>query len=69
MPLPETADVGKIMEAMKGEHMPHDQKVAIALDIARKHGAKIPKKKVKRGRKYGRGAIEMAMKKGMEKHG
>ena len=42
MPLPKTQDVGKMMHAMKGEDMPHKQKVAIALSQAKKAGAKIP---------------------------
>ena len=39
------------------------QAIAIALDMARKSGARIPKKKVKRGGKYDNGTVDMAMKK------
>lgn len=47
MPLPKTTDVGKIMHELKhkGKKRPHKQRVAIALDVARKAGANIPKKK------------------------
>lgn len=47
MPLPKTKSVGKVMRFLKKEkpNMPQKQKVAIALETARKAGAKIPKKK------------------------
>lgn len=49
MPLPETTDVGKIMRKLNKEGgRSRKQKIAIALDVARKSGAKIPKKKRKR---------------------
>jgi len=45
MPLPKTSEVGKIMSFLKKEKpgMASDQKTAIALNQARKHGARIPK--------------------------
>ena len=44
MPLPKTADVGKIMHKLNKEGgRPRKQKFAIALSQARKHGANIPK--------------------------
>ena len=44
MPIPETRDVGKTIKFLKKEKpsMPRKQKTAIALDVARKAGAKIP---------------------------
>lgn len=47
MPLPKTQDVGKIITELKrsSTKRPHKQKVAIALDVARKAGANIPKPK------------------------
>lgn len=47
-PLPKTSSVKKIMRKLKGERKyGKKQKIAIALTQARKHGAKIPKKKKK----------------------
>ena len=44
MPLPETTDVGAIMHELKGgKKRPRKQMIAIALDTARRAGAKIPK--------------------------
>lgn len=46
MPLPRTRNVGKIIRKLKEEGgRPQKQIVAIALDVARKAGANIPKKK------------------------
>ena len=51
MPLPKTRDVGKIMRKLNKEGgRSRKQKVAIALSVARKAGAKIPKKKGKRSK-------------------
>jgi len=49
MPLPETSDVGKIMDFLKKDspNMSRKQKIAISLSQARKHGAKIKKPKGK----------------------
>lgn len=46
MPIPETRDVGSTIKFLKGERpgMPQKQKTAIALNVARKAGANIPKK-------------------------
>lgn len=45
MPLPKTADVGKIMGELKeGRKRPYIQRIAIALSHARKMGADIPQK-------------------------
>lgn len=46
MPIPKSKDVGKTIKFLKKENpgMPQKQKVAIALDVARRSGAKIPKK-------------------------
>ena len=43
MPIPETKDVGKTISFLKTEKpgMPKKQKIAIALDVARRSGAKI----------------------------
>lgn len=49
MPIPKTRDVGKIIGFLKREGgRPHKQIVAIALDMARRRGAKIKKKKKKK---------------------
>ena len=47
MPLPKTKDVGKIMRKLKKEKpgMKKKQKIAIALETARRAGAKIKKRK------------------------
>lgn len=47
MPIPKTRKVGKTIRFLKKEKpaMPKKQKVAIALDVARRAGAKIRKKK------------------------
>lgn len=46
MPLPKTRDVGKVMKVLNKEGgRPRAQKVAIALSVARKSGADIPKKR------------------------
>lgn len=44
MPLPKTSSVGTVMRFLKKENpsMPAKQKVAISLNQAREHGAKIP---------------------------
>ena len=49
MPIPKTRDVGKTIEFLKKEKpgMPQKQKVAIALETARRAGAEIPKKRDK----------------------
>lgn len=39
MPLPTTQNIGKILKALKGEKKPKAQKIAIALNIARRAGA------------------------------
>jgi hypothetical protein len=45
MPLPKTANVGKIMSKLASEGgRPRRQMIAIALNQARKSGADIPKK-------------------------
>lgn len=46
MPLPHTTDVGKIITELKHSKRKRSRKqmIAIALDQARKSGAKIPKK-------------------------
>jgi len=46
MPIPKTRKVGKVIRFLKKEKpsMPKKQKVAIALETARRAGAKIPKK-------------------------
>ena len=46
MPLPKSKDPGKIIAKLNQEKpgMPRRQKVAIALNQARKAGAKLPKK-------------------------
>lgn len=51
MPLPKTQSVSKLIKFLKKEKpsMPHDQMVAIALERARKAGAKIKKPKKKKG--------------------
>jgi len=53
VPIPKTQDVGKTISFLKKEKsgMPHKQKVAIALDTARRAGAKIPTKIIKFKRK------------------
>lgn len=53
MPLPKTSSVKAIMHFLKREKpsMPQKQRVAVALSQARKHGAKIPKRKSKSRRK------------------
>jgi len=49
MPLPKTKNVGKIMKKLNEEGgRSEKQKVAIALDVARKAGAHIPKKSIKK---------------------
>lgn len=50
MPIPQTKDVGKTIRFLKHDKpgMPQKQKVAIALSVARKAGASIPKKKKKK---------------------
>ena len=50
MPLPKTKDISKLIRFIKKEHpeMSQKQAVAIALNQARKSGAKIKKKKVKK---------------------
>ena len=50
MPLPKSKDPGKTIKKLNKEKpsMPRKQKVAIALSQARKAGANIPKKKVKK---------------------
>lgn len=40
-------NIGKNIEIEQNEGKPHKQAVAIALNVARKSGAKIPKKKGK----------------------
>ena len=47
MPIPKSKDPGKIISFLKREkkNMPHPQRVAIALNVARKMGVDIPKKK------------------------
>jgi len=46
MPLPKTRNIGKIMRKLNKEGgRGRKQKIAIALSVARKAGAKIPKKK------------------------
>lgn len=46
MPIPKTQDVGSTIKFLKREKpaMAHKQKVAIALETARRAGKKIPKK-------------------------
>ena len=46
MPIPKTRDIGKIMDFIKKEHpeWPLAKRRAVALDTARRAGAKIPKK-------------------------
>ncbi len=45
MPLPKTRDVGKIISKLDEEGgRSRKQKIAIALDVARRSGAKIPRK-------------------------
>lgn len=48
-PLPHTTNVGKILHELKhkGKKRPRKQRVAIALDVARKAGADIPEKNPK----------------------
>jgi len=50
MPLPKTKNVGKVMHFLKKEKpgMPLKQRIAIAMEQARKSGANIPKKRKKR---------------------
>lgn len=47
MPIPKTKDVGKTIRFLKKDKpgLPKKQKVAIALDVARRAGAAIPKRK------------------------
>jgi len=47
MPVLKTQNVGKILHELKhkGKKRPHKQRVAIALDVARKAGANIPTRK------------------------
>lgn len=47
MPIPKTKDVGKIIRFLKKDKpdMPDNQRVAIALETARKSGKKVKKKK------------------------
>ncbi len=47
MPIPKSKNVGKTIKFLKKEKpgMPQKQKVAIALETARRAGAKIPKKR------------------------
>jgi hypothetical protein len=49
MPLPKTTDVGKLIAFLKSEkpNMSKGQRLAIALDTARRSGTKIKKKKKK----------------------
>lgn len=42
-----SAYIGRKMHAMKNENRPHKQKVAIAINKAKKRGFKIPKAKHK----------------------
>jgi hypothetical protein len=52
VPVPQTTDVGKLIEFFSSEHpeWPHKQVVAAALNTARRNGANIPNK-LKRKRK------------------
>lgn len=52
MPIPKTRDVGKIMDFLKKEHPKWSlaKKRAVALETARRAGAKIPKPKKKNNR-------------------
>jgi hypothetical protein len=51
--VPKTTDVGKLIDFFKGEHpeWPRKQILAAALNTARRNGANIPKKKLRRKRK------------------
>jgi len=53
MPIPLTKDVGKTISFLKKEKpkMPKKQKIAIALDTARRSGAEIVGKMIKYSRK------------------
>lgn len=57
MPIPKTKSVGSTIRYLKHDKpgMSQKQKVAIALDVARSAGAKIPlkRKKLKRRKKHG----------------
>ena len=47
MPIPRTRDIGKLVSFFKSDKPEWGpaQRLAVALDIARRHGAKIKKKK------------------------
>jgi len=53
MPLPRTTDVGKLVRFLKQEKpgMKQSQRLAIALDTARRAGANIKRPKLKRRKK------------------
>lgn len=53
MPIPRTTDVGSIINFLKADKpsMSKGQRLAIALDSARRAGAKIPKSKRKKEKK------------------
>ena len=50
MPIPPTADVGELIRFFRKDHpeWPRKQVIAAALNTARRHGAKIPKRRKKK---------------------
>lgn len=63
MPIPKTQDPGKTIKFLKKEKpgMPHKQKVAVALETARKSGASIPRRRKKRRDKTKTGVASEAI--------
>jgi len=56
MPLPKTKDVGKVMKVLNKEGgRSREQKIAIALNVARKAGANVPSRQKRVMRKIFRG--------------
>jgi hypothetical protein len=55
MPIPKTRDVGKTIKFLKKDKpgMPRKQRVAIALETARRSGAKIARKTLKKRARVG----------------